>query len=511
MSSHISNSNSYLSKDSNKKMDKKDVNEKTNSSTTNSGLNRNKTSSKDFLATKENIKNSLLNSDNNNNDNKNNRKGKLVANDKPVVNKSKVKFNNPETEILLNLLWEVSEEQAKTDSYIHRNVTCNNCGIAPIRGIRYKCANCVDYDLCSACEAQDVHIKTHLFLKIRIPFPPLSSPRSALLNTFYPGKEFQSSTTLTWDKLRNLQKKTKFDHVELEAFYDLFQSLSTVEGDDENEGGITKEVFEQCLGPLSIEKNLVTERIFSFFDQDDDGVINFGELVCGLSVLLKGTLDEKVKYAFMGYDLDGDGYITPTELYNIFKAYFYLSMELVRDIVNTLEGEDEDNILDPTLNKSQTKDSEDSGLAQSTQKPRRTNLLEEQRKQLIIQIEQKNKKSIGNYDDNLTPMTANSAFSIYNSHSPLKQRMSISASSNAGNNSFVNNGNEEAETLEEEEIWPIMEVMSQEAIEEMVEKTFLMAGEHAIQSGRISFEEFKKFVKTDPTIISWFHALGTVF
>jgi len=56
----------------------------------------------------------------------------------------------------------------------------------------------------------------------------------------------------------------------------------------------------------------------------------------------------------MGYDLDGDGYITPTELYNIFKAYFYLSMELVRDIVNTLEGEDEDNILDPTLNKSQS-------------------------------------------------------------------------------------------------------------------------------------------------------------
>jgi Ca2+-binding EF-hand superfamily protein len=504
MSSHISNS--YLSKDSNKKMDKKDSTEKTNSNT-NSGLNRNKTSSKEFLKSKENIKNSLINTENNNNnDNKNNKKGKVAANDTAVVSKSKVKFKNPETEVLLNLLWEVSEEQAKTDSYIHRNVTCNNCGIAPIRGIRYKCANCVDYDLCSACEAQDVHIKTHLFLKIRIPFPPLSSPRSALLNTFYPGKEFQSSTTLTWDKLRNLQKKTKFDHVELEAFYDLFQSLSTVEGDGENEGGITKEVFEQCLGPLSLEKNLVTERIFSFFDQDDDGVINFGELVCGLSVLLKGTLDEKVKYAFMGYDLDGDGYITPTELYNIFKAYFYLSMELVRDIVNTLEGEDEDNILDPTLNKNQGKDSENSSSTQTTQKPRRTNLLEEQRKQLIIQIEQKNKKLNGNYDDNLPPM---SAYPTYNSHSPLKQRMSISASSNAGNNSYVNN--EEAETLEEEEIWPIMEVMSQEAIEEMVEKTFLMAGEHAIQSGRISFEEFKKFVKTDPTIISWFHALVTLF
>jgi len=237
MSSHISNS--YLSKDSKKKENKKDTTDKNNS-----GLNR-KTSSKDFLASKENIKNTLLNSDSG--DNKtNNKKNKIDSSvDTTVVSKSKVKFKNPETEVLLNLLWEVSEEQAKTDSYIHRNVTCNNCGIAPIRGVRYKCANCVDYDLCSACEAQDVHIKTHLFLKIRIPFPPLSSPRSALLNTFYPGKEFQSSTTLTWDKLRNLQKKTKFDHVELEAFYDLFQSLSTAEGFGENEGGITKEVFEQ--------------------------------------------------------------------------------------------------------------------------------------------------------------------------------------------------------------------------------------------------------------------------
>jgi len=501
MSSHISNS--YLSKDSKKMDNKRDTTDKNNS-----GLNR-KTSSKDFLASKENIKSSLLNSDSG--DNKtNNKKNKADSSvDTTVVSKSKVKFKNPETEVLLNLLWEVSEEQAKTDSYIHRNVTCNNCGIAPIRGVRYKCANCVDYDLCSACEAQDVHIKTHLFLKIRIPFPPLSSPRSALLNTFYPGKEFQSSTTLTWDKLRNLQKKTKFDHVELEPFYDLFQSLSTAEGDGENEGGITKEVFEQCLGPLSLEKNLVTERIFSFFDQDNDGVINFGELVCGLSVLLKGTLDEKVKYAFMGYDLDGDGYITPTELYNIFKAYFYLSMELVRDIVNTLEGEDEDNILDPTLNKNSSKDSEDNVTTPSTtQKPRRTNLLEEQRKQLILQIEQKNKKLNGGYDDGLTPMTANSTYSAYAPHSPLKHRISFSNASTY--NANINN-NEEAETLEEEEIWPIMEVMSQEAIEEMVEKTFLMAGEHAIQSGRISFEEFKTFVKTDPTIISWFHALGTVF
>jgi len=87
-------------------------------------------------------------------------------------------------------------------------------------------------------------------------------------------------------------------------------------------------------------------------------------------------------------------------------------------------------------------------------------------------------------------MTANSTYSTYAPHSPLKHRISFS------NTSTYNpkDNTEEAETLEEEEIWPIMEVMSQEAIEEMVEKTFLMAGEHAIQSGRISFEEFFQIV-----------------
>lgn len=287
MSSHFSNP--FLHKNS-KKEDKIDNENEENNSKHLSSNHKNNTNNKENTNVTNNIKNNLLTKEMKNEKDDN----KIKKNNKEVV-KSKVKFKNPETETLLNLLWEASEEQAKIDSYIHRNVTCNNCGIAPIRGIRYKCANCVDYDLCSACEAQEVHIKTHVFLKIRIPFPPLSSPRSALLNTFYPGKEFQSSTTLTWDKLRQLQRKTKFDHVELEAFYDLFQSLSTVEGDNENEGGITKEVFEQCLGPLGLEKNLVTERIFSFFDQDNDQVIDFGELVCGLSVLLKGTFDEKVK------------------------------------------------------------------------------------------------------------------------------------------------------------------------------------------------------------------------
>ena len=77
--------------------------------------------------------------------------------------------------------------------------------------------------------------------------------------------------------------------MELIALYEQFKSLAT------RDGGIDRLTFDQCLGPLGVEKNLITERIFMFFDQDNDGLINFSELVSGLSILCKGTLEEKTE------------------------------------------------------------------------------------------------------------------------------------------------------------------------------------------------------------------------
>jgi hypothetical protein len=38
----------------------------------------------------------------------------------------------------------------------HRGVRCNECGVRPITGIRYKCTHRDDFDLCSECEAKKV-------------------------------------------------------------------------------------------------------------------------------------------------------------------------------------------------------------------------------------------------------------------------------------------------------------------------------------------------------------------
>lgn len=63
------------------------------------------------------------------------------------------------------------------DSSIHKGIYCDNCDQI-ICGVRYKCGNCSDYDLCEVCEnIPDVHDGNHIFLKIRNPMPQQSKPK----------------------------------------------------------------------------------------------------------------------------------------------------------------------------------------------------------------------------------------------------------------------------------------------------------------------------------------------
>jgi hypothetical protein len=50
---------------------------------------------------------------------------------------------------------------------VHEGVICNNCGEFPIVGIRYKCSECPNYNLCSRCENINTTHNDHDFIKMK--------------------------------------------------------------------------------------------------------------------------------------------------------------------------------------------------------------------------------------------------------------------------------------------------------------------------------------------------------
>ena len=104
-----------------------------------------------------------------------------------LVSTTTVDRNTEQKNALVHMLFQIGKDQACRDCVIHRGITCNMCNASPVCGTRYKCANCLDYDVCEVCEPKDHHDRTHVFLKIKCPIPPLANPRTTCLKPFYTG------------------------------------------------------------------------------------------------------------------------------------------------------------------------------------------------------------------------------------------------------------------------------------------------------------------------------------
>lgn len=86
------------------------------------------------------------------------------------------------------------------------------------------------------------------------------------------------------------------------------------------------EMFRKSLGKLeacglqNLDDSPFVERLFILLDTNGDGVVDLHEFVTGLSLLCKGTIEQKLELSFKAYDLDGNGYISKDELASMFKS-----------------------------------------------------------------------------------------------------------------------------------------------------------------------------------------------
>ncbi|KAJ1101023.1 hypothetical protein NDU88_006097 [Pleurodeles waltl] len=111
-----------------------------------------------------------------------------------------------------------------------------------------------------------------------------------------------------------------FNKSEVESLMKLFQALVGSGSEKPSRNGLDRNKFRNILhNTFGMTDDMIMDRVFRAFDKDNDSYINVTEWVQGLSVFLRGTLDERIKYCFDVYDLNGDGYISREEMFHMLK------------------------------------------------------------------------------------------------------------------------------------------------------------------------------------------------
>ncbi|KAF1913920.1 hypothetical protein BDU57DRAFT_521021 [Ampelomyces quisqualis] len=250
---------------------------------------------------------------------------------------------DPDGQTLQRTLYHIAEDRARQEGVIHRGVTCNGCDEKPIRGIRWRCANCADFDLCSNCEATNSHIKTHIFYKVRVPAPYLGITKQEPL---YPGKPHMMSSSMHSTLKKRLVAETKMEAEEVDALWDQFTCLAGTEwlADPNNIGwALDRRAFNHAFIPrfnsFIAAPNLVYDRIFAYYDSDKNGLIGFEEWIKGIDGMHTTDGRIKSKIVFDGYDIDGDGFISRKDVLRIFRAFYAIEKEATGNYVAEMTEE----------------------------------------------------------------------------------------------------------------------------------------------------------------------------
>lgn len=112
--------------------------------------------------------------------------------------------------------------------------------------------------------------------------------------------------------LENVAKKLNIQGSQMNDIQAKFSQI-----DEDGSGEID---YDEFCSVMQMEPGPLAETLFKMFDSDGDGTIDSREFLVSMANLVATSKDQKVRFAFDVFDVDGSGSISRDELIKILKA-----------------------------------------------------------------------------------------------------------------------------------------------------------------------------------------------
>ncbi|XP_044757155.1 EF-hand calcium-binding domain-containing protein 1-like [Coccinella septempunctata] len=115
------------------------------------------------------------------------------------------------------------------------------------------------------------------------------------------------------------KKKVHFSQTEIECLLIIYYKLQ--KDGPEKQRAVSKNQFRDILhNAFDMTDGAMMDRIFSALDRGPSIYVSMETWISALSLFLRGSLEEKISYAFNVYDSMNDGYLGRDTMFNLLKS-----------------------------------------------------------------------------------------------------------------------------------------------------------------------------------------------